>query len=88
MVRLISLFILAFAIYLVLKTVLGFVYFYRKKKEGDRRAQERLGGDMAEDPICHTYVPKATALKQSVDGQTIYFCGTQCAEAFFAKAKG
>lgn len=83
--RLISLFILAFAAYLVIKSILGLAYLYRKKQQADRRIKERPGGEMAEDPMCHTYIPKATALKHSIAGEVFYFCGRECAEAFLKK---
>ena len=80
--RLITLLVLAFVVYLFLKTILGLGYLYRQKRRAERRSRERLGGEMAEDPVCHTYIPKATALHRMVDGEAVYFCGTQCAEAY------
>jgi len=83
--RLITIFILAFVAYLVIKSILGLAYLYRKKQQADHRIKEQPGGEMAEDPMCHTYIPKATALKQSVAGEVFYFCGRECAEAFSKK---
>jgi YHS domain-containing protein len=81
-VRFITLLVLAFTVYFFLKTVLGLGYLYRQKRKADLRAREKLGGEMAEDPVCHTYVPKATALRRTVAGEAVYFCGPECAEAF------
>ncbi len=37
---------------------------------------------MIEDPVCHTFVPRRTAVIEKVDGQTYCFCSKQCATAF------
>ena len=83
--RLIGLLVLAFVIYLFLKSVFGLMVLYRKKQEVERQINEREGGAMAEDPICHTYIPKATAFQKKIAGEILYFCGKECAEAFAKK---
>lgn len=80
--RFISLLVLAFIAYLFLKSILSVAYLYRKKKEAERRIKERQGGTMAEDPACHTYIPKATAFQKKIAGEVFYFCGKKCAEDY------
>ena len=82
MMRLIGILFLAFVGYLLLKSVLGIAYVYRQKQQSGRRIKERKGGEMAEDPVCHTYVPKSAAIQKKVSGKTFYFCGKECADAF------
>ena len=37
---------------------------------------------MVQDPVCLTYVPKASAVSAQVGGQTYFFCSRQCAHSF------
>ena len=37
---------------------------------------------MVEDPECHIFVPRGTAVVEKIDGQTYCFCSRQCATAF------
>lgn len=37
---------------------------------------------MIQDPVCHIYVPRGTAVSASIGGQTYYFCSTNCAQTF------
>jgi YHS domain-containing protein len=80
--RFISLLVLAFLAYLFLKSIVSVAYLYRKKKEAERRIKERQGGEMAEDPVCHTYIPKAAAFQKKIAGEVFYFCGKECAEDY------
>jgi uncharacterized protein len=85
MLRLISILSLAILAYMVLRTVISVIQIFRKGKRAERRLKERQGGEMAEDPVCHTYIPKSSAIQKNVSGKTFYFCGTECAEAFSRK---
>jgi len=80
--KLISLLFLGFIIYMFLKTLFGMAGLFQKKKKAEYQLKERKGGEMAEDPVCHTYIPKATALQKKFSGKIIYFCGTECAETY------
>jgi len=40
---------------------------------------------LVEDPVCHTYVPKAHAISLRDTHQTIYFCSKKCYEAFLSR---
>ena len=41
-----------------------------------------LGGELKRDPVCGTFVPAATSVKKSVQGETIHFCSTACRDRF------
>ena len=79
--RLLVILFLLFVLYLLLKGAIGFAYFSSLR----RKRQERLGGEMVLDPVCETYVPKATAVAKMIDGRTVYFCSRQCADAYLKK---
>ena len=82
MMRLIGILFLVFLIYLAIKAVLGFAFLFRKREQAKRRIKERQGGEMVEDPMCHTYVPKSTAVQRTISGHTVYFCGQKCAAGY------
>ena len=80
--RIIGILFLVFMSYLFLKSVLSLMNLSKSQKEKGRRISERQGGKIVEDPVCHTYIPKATALKRNILGEDVYFCGKKCAEAY------
>ncbi|MBM4125517.1 MAG: YHS domain-containing protein [Nitrospira sp.] len=43
---------------------------------------------MVEDPVCHMYVPRGSAVTASVGGQTYYFCSRDCAQIFQQQQAG
>jgi hypothetical protein len=38
------------------------------------------GGDLHKDPVCGTYVAESTPFRQSISGQTYYYCSGACRE--------
>ena len=38
--------------------------------------------EMVQDPNCLKYIPKESAIKKNVDGETHFFCSQACAEEF------
>lgn len=38
--------------------------------------------DMVEDPNCHTYIPKAEAVRKEIQGKELFFCSEKCAEEY------
>lgn len=73
--------VLLFVLYLVVKALIGFSYLSSQM----RKRREQAGGEMVQDPVCETYVPKTAAIAKSVSGQTVYFCSQECAEAYVTK---
>jgi len=43
-----------------------------------------LSGELKKDPSCGTYISAATSLKESVAGQTFYFCSKECRDKYVA----
>jgi YHS domain-containing protein len=76
LMRLLIFALVAVAIFLAVRTLLRAL-----ASGGARRERERLGGEMAQDPICGTYVPKAGAVRRDRGGETRYFCSAACADA-------
>ena len=81
MLRVLFLALLSYLFFVVLKAVVGLWFF---PKQGQKR-KEKLGGEMVQDPVCETYVPKTEAIEQKVKGESVYFCSSVCAETFKKK---
>jgi uncharacterized protein len=45
------------------------------------------GGEMVKDPMCNTYIPKKNAIKDTIKGETYYFCSRECRDNFANKLK-
>ena len=43
-----------------------------------------LTGELKKDPVCGTYTAAATAIKQTVRGETVYFCSPACRDKYVA----
>lgn len=50
--------------------------------EENRTTDTPESSEMVKDPVCQTYLPKASAIQKTIRGETCYFCGTECAERF------
>ncbi len=64
----------------------------RKKQGDDKNNSQASSGDavqdvLAEDPVCHTYIPKGQAVQLHHDNKMYYFCSDKCCEMFL-KQKG
>jgi YHS domain-containing protein len=46
--------------------------------------QVPLSGELKKDPACGTYIAAATSLKETVGGETLYFCSKQCRDKYVA----
>ena len=40
------------------------------------------GGELKKDPVCGTFISTATAFQKFSQGQTYYFCSTECRDKF------
>lgn len=83
MFRILLLALLSYGIFVLLKAVFGFWFF---SPQGQKR-KERLEGEMVQDPVCETYIPKAGAIERKIKGELIYFCSSGCAEAYDKKTR-
>ena len=43
-----------------------------------------LTGELKKDPVCGTYTAVASSVKQTVRGETIYFCSSRCRDKYVA----
>ena len=71
-------------LYVLLRQV---VRGFKNKEIGDGGASVDHG-QMVEDPECHIFVPRSTAVIEKIDGQTYCFCSKQCAVAFQNRREG
>lgn len=39
-------------------------------------------GELRKDPVCGTFVPIASAMKRTVNGETVYFCSAECRDRY------
>ncbi len=37
---------------------------------------------MVQDPVCHVFVPRGSAVSEQIGGQTYFFCSRHCAQEF------
>ena len=45
-------------------------------------ARPPMGGELKQDPVCGTFVPIATSVKQTVNGELVHFCSVACRDKF------
>jgi YHS domain-containing protein len=42
----------------------------------------QTGGELKQDPVCGTFVPAATSVKKTVNGELVHFCSIACRDKF------
>ena len=62
----------------------------KKKQEevqenGPASSEAAVQDVLAEDPVCHTYIPKGQAVQLHHDKKMYYFCSDKCCEMFLKK---
>jgi YHS domain-containing protein len=45
-------------------------------------ASPSSGGELKKDPVCGTFISTSTAFQKFSNGQTYYFCSTECRDKF------
>lgn len=79
----IRLFILAILFYILYRLVFGKKSITRKKDAQSTGTEPASLNDvLVEDPVCHTYIPKSSAEKLTVNGDDYYFCSNDCLQAY------
>ncbi len=77
--------------YLILFALLYLLYYFFKKTFFPSKRQEKTlrryhgksaDKELVQDPQCHTYIPKETALTAHIGGKVHYFCSRECLEKF------
>ncbi len=80
--------IIAILLYILFRLLTG----PQKKKGYFSKSNQASSGNavqdvLVEDPICHTYIPRAQAVQLHHDKKMYYFCSNKCCEMFL-KEKG
>jgi YHS domain-containing protein len=44
------------------------------------------GGELKRDPVCGTFVPAATSVKRTINGEVVHFCSETCSQKHLSKA--
>ena len=66
--------------------VFRFVQKVRLSGGGDRgNTGSGRVDEMVQDPNCLTYIPKGSAIRKSVGGETHFFCSQACVDEFQRK---
>ena len=61
----------------------------RELSRGKGQAQALSSkNQMVQDPVCRMYVPRGSAVAESIGGQTYYFCSRGCAQTFQKQLSG
>jgi YHS domain-containing protein len=76
---------------LILFIVLYFLIRSALREFKGRATIDRLPTDkdqMVQDPVCHVFVPRGTAVTEVIGGQTYCFCSRGCATTFQKRMTG
>jgi uncharacterized protein len=49
---------------------------------GRQAANGQIGGELRQDPVCGTFVPTASSINKTVNGELVYFCSVDCRDKF------
>ena len=80
MLRLVLVVALLFVLYLLIRSAV-------REIRGKSYPQVPARDQMIQDPVCHVYVPRASAVGAVVGGQEYLFCSRDCAKRFEAKLR-
>jgi len=70
---------------IVLYFLLRNVFRGKRESPGERKAPADQGR-MVQDPVCGVFVPKGSAVIETIGGKEYYFCSRDCAAAFHARS--
>jgi len=76
---------------LILLIILYFLLRSALRELKGRSGVDQLPADknqMVQDPVCHVFVPRGTAVTEVIGGQTYCFCGRSCADKFQKQMTG
>jgi len=67
----------------------SFKEFQRRSYNAQQSASGRkvIKGEMVKDPVCNTYISKDKSIKDTIGGETFYFCSKECRDQFIKKLK-
>jgi uncharacterized protein len=55
---------------------------HTRRSPQHQAAHAPMGGELKQDPVCGTFVPTATSVKQTINGELVHFCSTACRDKF------
>jgi YHS domain-containing protein len=58
------------------------------KADGGKGWVTKGQNQMVQDPMCHVYVPRGSAVSEQIGGQTYFFCSRNCAQEFQKQLSG
>jgi YHS domain-containing protein len=78
--RYLIIFVLLYLCYYVLKkAILPALRTYKILKKKHVSSADK---ELVQDPHCHTYIPKETALRTTIGGEVYYFCCQDCLDEY------
>jgi YHS domain-containing protein len=70
-------------LYLLYRFIRALFYPSTKRNIDTMRSNERPEEDeMVMDPYCETYVPIRNSYSAKINGESLYFCSTECLEKY------
>ena len=86
MLRFLALGVLAFLVFLVIRTAVhSFLAGLRGGSSG-ARTRPAIRDELVKDPVCGTYIPRRKAIARGAGAATRYFCSAACADRFASRA--
>jgi YHS domain-containing protein len=78
--------IIGLLLYILYRLLIGPKKKQKEARENGPSSSEGAVQDiLAEDPVCHTYIPKGQAVQLHHDKKMYYFCSDKCCEMFLKK---
>jgi len=76
---------IAFIRYVIATIARAFSETMRSQSPGPPDQQvpkSELGGELKQDPVCGTFVPIASSVKKTVNGELVHFCSVACRDKY------
>lgn len=81
-------------LFLCLLVYLGYKVFKILSAPGKPQGGPPMGNQvkqvddvMVKDPWCDTYIPRNDGVKETINGETLYFCSTACRDKYLDKIR-
>ena len=78
-------------LFLALTIALGYlisqVFFPKRRVRPDtgRQTPTAVAEEMVRDPVCQLYLPRAEAIRRTVQGREYFFCSPGCLDKFVVR---
>lgn len=80
MLRFVVILVAAYLLYRVVRRLI--LPVRQEKPDSPEVVASIVKEDLLEDPNCGTYVPQSNAIREEMDGKTLYFCSRQCRDEY------